>query len=346
MATETHADVPQTYPDRPPHDPASLDPIETSASRKIPETYAEEYCRQHRPQYVAAHELYSSVFNDHGTAIAHRLHECRTRAWFTRHRETGEVRVAANACGLRWCPMCGNARKQYIRGQIKTWLKSADSPKFLTLTLKHTTAPLASQIEHIYRSWRTLRARKEFKARVRGGFWMFEIKKSKDNQTWHPHLHAILDATYIPHAMIRTLWLAITLTSEIVDIRAVTDPLRAAAYVAKYATKPASLEYLKPQSREEVYKALHGRRLCGTWGTLRSVRLTIPPRTDLDDWEQLGSWRDVTERAGYDIVYRRVWDAWLRRQPLPLEHVPRVIQDVEAYHRIAETIEGPDDIPP
>jgi hypothetical protein len=58
--------------------------------------------------------------------------------------------------------------------------------------------------------------------RVRGGFYAIEpIHKGRG---WHVHIHAILDADYLPQAELSRLWHEITGDAYIVDIRRVFSP--------------------------------------------------------------------------------------------------------------------------
>jgi len=92
----------------------------------------------------------------------------------------------------------------------------------------------------------------------------------------------------------------------------VTDTKKAAAYLSKYATKTAILSQYSIADRLVICKALHGKRLCGTWGTLKQIKLTRPPCDDKDDWQQLGTWIDIVSTIDTDPCSRATWTAYRR----------------------------------
>jgi hypothetical protein len=103
------------------------------------------------------------------------------------------------------------------------WLPTVTAPKFITLTLKHSPAPLSHQISTLYGCFRKLRKTKLLTKTVRGGIWFFQVKQSAADYLWHPHLHIVVDSPYIPKHQLSRAWLSITKTSQIVDIRQITN---------------------------------------------------------------------------------------------------------------------------
>lgn len=220
--------------------------------------------------------------------------------------------------------MCAQARRNWIKHQAMNWLQKARSPKFLTVTLKHSDAPLRHQLTHLYKSFRALRQRPEFRRTVRGGLWMFEITLNRKENQWHPHIHCLLDADYTPHATLSTLWLDITKTSKIVHIETVSDPSKTAAYLSKYATKPAVLNDYSLEERITIFHVLHGKRLCGTWGSLGGISLTQPTCDDKESWEQVGTWEHITSTLHTDPISRGIWDAFVNDTVLDRWHTPHL----------------------
>lgn len=292
------------------------------------DTYGVFLRHSHRPAYHAALRTYSII---DGISVddppscspvvyrsrPRRLADCRQNAWFARHVETGEVRVAASCCNLRWCPVCSNARRNYMTHSISEWIGEADHPKFMTLTLQHSTAPLDFQIDTLYRSFQNLRRRTAFKKAVTGGIWFFQIKKSKTDGLWHPHMHALVTGKYLSKYELSKMWLAITLTSPIVDIRTVRDPQGAASDIARYATSPGSLVGLPPDDAVDLVNALDGRRICGKWGTAREVCLRPKRVEEPGKWESIGSWTTVFQMYETDPGARAIVSSWKNKQPLP-----------------------------
>lgn len=297
--------------------PSSVLNEQTSAQFSPIDTYGSVLRHSHRPGYAAALRVYSIIDGspDHGRA--RRLSACRQNAWFTRHEDTGEVRVAASACSLRWCPVCSNARRNFVTHSIAEWLVDSDHPKFLTLTLKHTNAPLEHQIDNLYGFFRELRRRKEFRQAVSGGIWFFQIKRSKNDELWHPHLHCLITGKYFAQRRLSRIWCQITYGSTHVDIRSVTDPKGAANDVARYATSPGSLVNLAPDDAVEMVTALHGRRICGTWGSARGVRLRPGRDPNPGKWKSLGNWTTVMGMYESSENARAIVLSWKTNTPLP-----------------------------
>jgi hypothetical protein len=200
---------------------------------------------------------------------------------------------------------------------IAEWITEADHPKFLTLTLKHTNAPLEHQIEHLYKFFQNLRRSREFKFAVSGGIWFFQVKKSKTDNLWHPHLHAVITGKYFAQRRLSRLWCQITLGSTHVDIRPVRDPKGAANDIARYATSPGILVHLAPDDAIELVTALHGRRITGTWGTGRGISLRPKPSSEPGKWKSLGSWTAVTGMYESSPNARAIVLSWKTGKPLP-----------------------------
>lgn len=296
--------------------PSSLVNIQTSDQFDTQPTYGQLLRRPCLPQYAAALRIYSLLDGGPVNGRAKRLSECRENAWFTRHIDTGEVRVASSACSLRWCPICSNARRNYVTHEIAEWLCSADHPKLITLTLKHTNAPLSHQIEHLYKFFRELRRRKEIKAAISGGVWFFQIKKSKTDGMWHPHIHALVTGLYFPRKRLSNIWAQITYGSMVTDIRPIYDPRGVANDVARYATSPGSLVDLAPDDALDMVESLHGRRICGTWGSGRGVSLRPKLATEKGKWKSLGSWSVVLGMAPGSPGARAIIFSWKTGTPL------------------------------
>lgn len=294
-----------------------LDSLETTASVRPPETYR-AYCRQHcQAELDATAELYQ-VFDPANSANRIKAFEsCRTEAFFARNELTGKVRVLSHSCHLRWCPMCASTRRWFLTQQVSDWLADASKPKFLTLTLAHTSAPLASQLNHLYNCFRKYRQLNLLKRNITGGVWFFQIKKSDNDNNWHPHLHCVIDSEFIDKYELSAAWAAITLTSRIIDIKAVTNVDKMAEYVARYAARPSILSALEPADRLELVDALHGRRLVGTWGSARSISLRPSKPPDAEQWKNIGSWALVRELLSSDPRAIEIWKAYQTDSELP-----------------------------
>lgn len=296
--------------------PSSVHTEETTVSSPPIATYGECLRGSCRDQYYAAERIYSYLDELNTSSKRFSLDNCRSRAWFVRNIESGEVRVAANACRLRWCPVCSDSRRAYISHSVAGWVEKQSHPKFLTLTIMHSNAPLEHQIDHLYKYFRLLRKRKDFRECVPGGFWFFQIKKSKHSGQWHPHLHCLITGLYIPHARLVTMWKEITYNSTVVDIRPIRDPAKASNDAARYAACPGSLAGLPFDDALELVECMHGRRICGTWGTARSVSLRPPTSVDAAEWESVGEWFSVMRQKDTAQAAKDILEAWRENHPL------------------------------
>lgn len=231
-----------------------------------------------------------------------RFAACGSQAWVLRNaHDHGRFRLIANYCHDRWCVPCCNARARDIREAVVT-IAGKRRLRLLTLTLKHTQTPLAQQLTHLWKSFRRLRGYKAWRSRVAGGVAMLEVRWQPVTRRWHPHLHVLLDGTYIPHGDLRALWLKSTGTSHVVDIRAVRGTAHAAGYVAKYATKAWDHDLLSdPDALAEAIRSLGGRRLWLSWGTLKLRIRDLPP--DTDTWETVARLATLIDAAAHSQDY-------------------------------------------
>lgn len=287
----------------------------TDSSTPIP-TYGAVLRQSCQNQFDAADRIYSYLDQLNSSSKHFSLDNCRSMAWFVRNIESGEVRVAANSCHLRWCPVCSDSRRSYISHSVATWVEKQSYPKFLTLTIMHSNAPLSYQIDHLYKYFRLLRKRKEFQEAVPGGFWFFQIKKSKQSNQWHPHLHCLITGRYIAHSRLVHIWKEITYNSTVVDIRPIRDPAKACNDAARYAACPGSLAGLSFEDALELVECMHGRRICGTWGTARSVSLRPPTSVADGEWESVGEWFSVMRQKDSSQAAKEILRAWRENHPL------------------------------
>lgn len=289
---------------------------ETSVRSGLPESYQAHRANFDLLAWQRSGDFYYHVDQVNLTDYVERWDKCRRRAWFARHRDTGEVRVFSSACRLRWCSLCSSARRNWITSQVAEWIRRASYPKFLTLTLKHSNAPLQHQIDSLYKYFRAYRLAKFFSFNTIGGIWFFQIKRSKNTGQWHPHIHCVIEGKYMAQRKLSSLWCRITSGSKIVDIRPIRDPQKAANEVARYASTPADISTMDPNDYVEVFDSLHGRKACGTWGSAGKVPLKQPAATDKNSWQSVGDWAYIGQMQGKSESARKVLKAWLTQTPL------------------------------
>lgn len=206
--------------------------------------------------------------------------ECGSQLWLLRDGQG--LALACNCCHDRLCQPCQRARQaDLVEGIMLRMADETRGCRFVTLTLKHSEQPLDFQLNRLISGFKLLRQHADVRAAMSGGVWFIEVKLDKQKRLWHPHLHVIVAGSFIPKRTLSSAWYAVTGDSYIVDIRAIDDPARRAAYVTKYSTKPLAHEVtLVPARLDEFIAAIKGRRLyqCfGTWSK-KYARDDLPAR--------------------------------------------------------------------
>lgn len=305
--------------------PTELDSQETSDTRTRRPTYRDFLISGIKKDVDFAYNVYADLDLEEGTSHAATFGACKTKAWFVRHTGSGEVRVAASRCHLRWCPLCIRTKTFVITQNTAAWIVRHPKAKFITVTLKHNSASLADQVDRLYDCFRKLRRRKWFLRITKGGIWFFQIKKSKSDGNWHPHIHCLVDAEFVPQKRLSAEWLEITGDSMIVDVKAIKDPMKAAKYVARYAAAPCRLCDFDRATAVDIVRSLHGRRICGTWGTGSEIKLAPQKPDDYEDWEYLCGWSWAASNHHTDSGAKAVFRAFTTSSPLawnPFESPP------------------------
>lgn len=244
-----------------------------------------------------------------------RFCNCGSGLWLRVNPAGDELSLACNACQDRWCTACQTRRAEEIAANLAGYMLD-ETCRFVTLTRRHSAAPLCDQIDSLYECFTRLRHRRFWRDAVLGGAAFLEIKLSERTGGWHVHLHVIAVGHFLDQRKLSTEWLAVTNDSTIVDVRRITDQPGRARYVTKYVTKPAdSSVYNVPEKLDEMLLALRGRRLCFTFGTWRGLKLEEQSE-DPVKWKALGSVETLAEQAAHGHPdAERWWAAALRKWP-------------------------------
>jgi hypothetical protein len=236
-----------------------------------------------------------------------RFAECGNAAWVEAGYERDHVagrgleapivkhRIKCNTCRDRFCVPCAGARARIVARTLVAQL-AGEPARFITLTRKHTDAPLRDQIDGLYTSYKRLRKTVLWQRGVYAAAAILELTRNPDTHTWHPHLHVLAKGKYVPHADLKAEWNRITADSFIVHISLIRDPAKTAAYIAKYVTKPMVQTYSTDQPAViEAIQAMHHRRtvlLTGDW-----QKLTWEKQTDDLLWSYVGTLDSLLHRA-------------------------------------------------
>ena len=257
--------------------------------------------------YTRALEIYAAVDGSFGGKFSGRLQACRKYAWFMQSSLTHKLRVQSSRCKLRWCPICRDVSRMIVTKAVEKWLVDQKYPKMITLTLSHSDDLLTKQIDRLYKSFQKLRRRAYFQRLITGGVWFFQLKFNSTTEKWHPHIHCLVAGKFLPHNRLKSLWHKITGDSYVVDIRPVKDVEACSNEVARYATSPADITAVDLGRALEIFDATKHRRICGSWGSARSMVLRPQPLEDTGEWTKVADFFFINVKRAYDPNVSAFW---------------------------------------
>lgn len=192
-----------------------------------------------------------------------------------------EIALRCNTCRHRHCEACANEKRAGLVAAVTRRLQQArERCRFVTFTLKCQPVPLVDQLERLLASLRRLRQRRWWMSRVEGGCVFIEVKLGANSLAWHVHAHVLVEGKFLEQKELSAEWHAVTGDSFIVDCRRIAEDAKIAAYVAKYATKPAHSAVLSsPDKLDEAIVALRGRRLVVPFGSWMGLDAEDPEPT-------------------------------------------------------------------
>lgn len=278
-------------------------------------TYRGYLLRPRIDSYRRAREIYAAVDGSFGGKFSSRLGACRKYAWFVQSSVTQKLRVQSSRCKLRWCPICRDVSRMIVTKAVEQWLRIQKYPKMITLTLLHSDDPLELQVKRIYDCFRKLRRRAYFQRLITGGVWFFQLKFNATTEQWHPHIHCLVAGKYLPHSRLKTLWHKITGDSHVVDIRPVRDLEGCSNEVARYATSPADITAVTLERSLDIYYATKHRRICGSWGSARSLTLKPTPLEDTAEWTKVADFFFINVKKEFDPSVRNFWKCFKQGKP-------------------------------
>lgn len=223
---------------------------------------------------------------------------CGSDAYVLQNIENPDVyRLAGSACHDRFCLPCAQERSRHVALNVLE-LTEGRRIRFLTLTLKASSDPLAAQLDKLYTGFQALRRRALWKQKVTGGVAFLELTWSHRTSTWHPHFHILIEGSFLPYQQIKSLWYEITGDSFVIDIRAIRDLRQASTYVTKYASKPFNNTFLGRDAQlDEAILALKGRKLLLTFGSWRGITLIETPSDG--SWEHVAPLNTIITHAAH-----------------------------------------------
>jgi len=316
VALEEPPDPPSPDPAGPEISSSLLEPPETTSPNSTDHSYRGRFMAGKEAEYQASLEAYEAIYVYPSNGHIEGMSNCRKFAIFAREKTTGEVKVMSSACNDRWCPMCAASKAAYAKGSTQEYIEAMSEPRFLTLTLRHNVESLSSQLEFLTDSFRRIRQRAYWKRNVTGGIWFLQVKRGSGDGCWHPHLHILIDGNYMEQHRLSELWELVTFGSPVIDIRRIHDPEATASYVARYTARPAKMADMPLPDRIEVIESLKGKRLCGTFGNAKGVKLTPPKIKDGSTWQDIGYYDRVMVQAASDPLARTILFCYNTNRPL------------------------------
>jgi len=226
-----------------------------------------------------------------------RWDSCGAQAMLHWHKSGQYVLCQAFCCHDRFCVPCSRSRSRCISENLSKKIDSA-ATRFVTLTLSSDDTPLSKQLDRLYRSFRTLRADEWWSKNVSGGCSFLEVTINPKSGQWHPHLHPLIQGSYLPQAVLSRKWFAITGNSPIVDIRAVPCNASVCLYVSKYASKCLDDSvFTNADKLSEMMCSMGGRRFCLTFGAWRGWKILEHTPLDMSEFKPAGSLTHITKEA-------------------------------------------------
>lgn len=226
-----------------------------------------------------------------------------------------QFRLNASYCHDRFCAPCAAAKAAKMSRRFVAASKGKQL-RFVTLTLKHNKNALSDQLSRLTSCFAQLRRRTVWKDAVTGGAAFIEVKLSKYDGCWHPHMHILVEGNYIGQKELSLAWFAVTGDSYVVDIRALSCLDEVIGYVTKYAGKPVGGIVLQtPERLQEAIQTMRGKRFCTTFGNWHNV--SHDDEDDgLKDWGTVSSLAGLLSaaRAGNDLAVR-MFKSVFRRAP-------------------------------
>lgn len=253
---------------------------------------------RYKPIYkFTREEIGKALLKNGDTRTALRFMSCRRQYHVHQCGKCEHIEISGSRCENRLCPECGEKKKGRLiaqniefldrlpsnpRGQKKTML--------LTLTVRNVPDSEYSRKHYVALTnhLREFLNHPRIKGRIRGGIYSIETKRPPKGyvyyrkgipqkqvapgRTWNLHVHALVDADYIPWQVARGVWKGVTAGglfdgSFDVDLRAVFNTVPALVEVIKYVCKAPNLGDADSYARYlDVTKGL---RQYNTFGTFR-----------------------------------------------------------------------------
>jgi hypothetical protein len=136
-------------------------------------------------------------------------------------------------------------------------------PTLLTLSRPPLTRPplTKQRLRETMRAFARLRKRRCFAAHVKGGVAALDV--ADKGHGWHDHIHAIVDAQWLPVKPLTHAWESI-IPGGCAHVKRLNQPPKALAYILRPTARQVPADRL-----EEWLYAMDDHHFITTWGTCR-----------------------------------------------------------------------------
>lgn len=185
--------------------------------------------------------------DDAHAKILNRFNGCGQQAWVVKDPKTNRHFIQCTACKLRICPACRAAKSDKAQRKIADLLKDAPPSdwQFVTLTMRHSQAPLVDQLKNLRESFRRLRQRKLWKTAVDKCYGVIEVTYNEERKEWHPHLHVLSHTRFLDWSKLRSDWCKCSGGANVIDVQKLKPSRQVVQYITGYLGKPPSLAIMQ-----------------------------------------------------------------------------------------------------
>lgn len=300
--------------------------IELEAEKAIKKIYTPK-----KIDTIKLSEKYNKLGNrtaaEYYTSKAARLRECSSFLKFAKYENKIKL-IQTNSCHVRLCPMCAYKRSLNVYRNVREiydYINKSGTDNeyiFITLTLKNVAGiKLSDEITKLNKNLTKLLRKKEF-AWVLGSVRSIEITYNKIANTYHPHIHCLLQTektlyygrNYISFEKLRNMW-AQSCGVEYepqVNIKRFRPKNEATAgkelaEIAKYSVKPSDyMNINKLDVIETLDNALHQRKLITMTKSFREAKKALKIQ-DIEKDDFINDMKEIDKNAEY-ILYKWHFD--------------------------------------
>lgn len=250
----------------------SLDTLETTSDYFL--------SKSHENQYHTALRKYSTQQKVKALVDATNDDNWKKQFWKSYHCNNillqNGTQLTGSLCRKRWCQTCSRIKTAEMVNAYKQPLTELNELYFVTLTAptvkgRQLSSEITKRLKAFQRSKDNLRKNYGIKL---NGIRKMEITYNEKEDKYHPHFHFIQQGKAEAEALLNE-WLKQFPSASInaQDIQRIdTTNDKSFIELFKYATKDVLKDNTTAYAQYIIYKALEGRRIFQTYGSIRKVK--------------------------------------------------------------------------